>query len=121
MYKITVKSFFSAAHHLRNYKGNCENVHGHNWKVVVTAKYKELPDNGMAIDFRDLKNITDDVIDTLDHVDINTIDYFQQYNPTSENIAKYIYDEIKKRGIPVADVTVFETEKYSATYSEDTD
>lgn len=119
MYRIIVKSHFSAAHHLRNYKGNCENVHGHNWEVQVTAKCSELSDNGIAIDFRDLKDATLSIINKLDHIDLNNIDYFKESNPTSENIARYIYGKIKKQGFPVESVTVSETANYSATFTED--
>ena len=116
MYKITVKTHFSSAHHLREYKGNCENVHGHNWKVEVTAAFKELPESGMAMDFRDLKKVTSGVIDKIDHKDINQLDYFKDVNPTSENIAKFIFDRIAQEGVPVREVKVFETDKYSASY-----
>ena len=116
MYKITVESSFSAAHHLTEYKGNCEKVHGHNWKVLVTAVFKELSANGMAMDFRDLKSILEKVLEKLDHTDINKQEYFKTKNPTSENIAKYIFDGVQKLGVPVESVTVFETDKYSATY-----
>ncbi len=118
MYKITVKSYFSAAHHLRNYKGDCENVHGHNWGVIVTAEYRELKDEGIAIDFRDLKRITDEIIDKLDHEDLNKVEYFIENNPTSENIARYIYDKIKQQEVAIESVVVSETPNYSATYTE---
>lgn len=121
MYRITVKTKFSSAHHLRNYRGNCENVHGHNWEVLVTAKYKGLAENGIAIDFRELMEISKKIVDKLDHKDLNSMDYFIEHNPTSENIAKYIYDEIKQHGIPVESIAVAETDNYTATYSEDTD
>lgn len=121
MYKINVKSRFSAAHHLRNYKGDCENIHGHNWEVSVTAEFTELSRDGIAIDFRDLKQALHKVIDELDHTDLNSMDYFRETNPTSENVAEYIYRGIKKQGIPLVSVTVSETSDYSATYSEEAD
>ncbi|MDA3793293.1 MAG: 6-carboxytetrahydropterin synthase QueD [Elusimicrobia bacterium] len=119
MYKITIKTHFSSAHHLRNYKGNCENVHGHNWKVEVTAVFSRLPDDGMVMDFKDLKKISSKVIGKLDHKDINKLNYFKSINPTSENIARYIFDGITKEGVPVGEVKVFETENYSASYTKD--
>ncbi|MFC2048608.1 6-carboxytetrahydropterin synthase QueD [Elusimicrobiota bacterium] len=119
MYKISVETVFSAAHHLREYEGDCENVHGHNWKVRVTARYDVLPENGMAIDFRDLKSETENILAALDHKDINSLPYFEKINPTSENIAKYIFDQIKSREIPVEKIEVFETDSYIACYSED--
>ena len=118
MYKINVETYFSAAHHLKNYSGNCENIHGHNWKVRVTACYAELQPDGIAIDFRDLKKVTQSVIDELDHQDLNQLNCFENKNSTSENIAKYIFDAIKTQDIPIKSVTVFETDKFSATYSE---
>ncbi len=118
MYYVTVKSYFSAAHRLRNYNGNCENNHGHNWKVKVTAGFKKLDDNGMAFDFRELQNITDNILDKLDHENLNRLPYFKEDNPSSENIAKYIFDAAKKF-VPVTRVEVFETEKYCAAYSEE--
>lgn len=118
MYKITVKSHFSAAHHLKNYNGNCENIHGHNWNVSVSAEFAELSQNGIAMDFRDLKKTLQKVIDELDHTDLNSIIYFKEKNPTSENVAKYIHEGIKKQGVPLVSVTVSETSDYSATYTE---
>ena len=119
MYKISVKSHFSAAHHLRDYNGDCENMHGHNWNVEVTAGYESLQADGIAVDFRDLKRITDEVVDALDHKDLNQLDFLNGINPTSENIAKYIHDRIKDAGIPVLTTKVSETEFYSATYTEE--
>ncbi|MFC2061528.1 6-carboxytetrahydropterin synthase QueD [Elusimicrobiota bacterium] len=118
MYKITVESSFSAAHHLRNYRGNCENIHGHNWKVLVTAKFGELSSDGLTMDFRDLKDILQKILDKIDHKDLNEIEYFKDKNPTSENIAEYIYRQIKEAGVPLGNVRIFETDKYSAEYSE---
>lgn len=118
MYKITVELSFSAAHNLVDYHGDCENIHGHNWRVLVTASFKELPPDGMAVDFRVLKAASQKVIAVLDHKHINNIDYFKNTNPTSENIARYIFDCIKKEIINVDKVTVFETDKYSVTYTE---
>ena len=117
MYKITVESSFSAAHHLSNYSGNCENIHGHNWKVRVTACYEDVDSCGMGIDFRELKRITEEVLGSMDHRDLNNEEYFIENNPTSENIARYIFDRVKDAGIPVGEVTVFETDRYSATYT----
>ncbi len=119
MYKITVESGFSAAHSLSEYGGDCENIHGHNFKVHVTASFRELSREGMGIDFRELKKITREVLSKLDHRDLGNVEYFKEVNPTSENIAKYVYDEVKKKDIPVHRVTVFETDKYRVSYTED--
>ena len=119
MYKISVESYFSAAHHLRNYHGNCENVHGHNWRVLVSARYKDVGSSGMAIDFRELKKLTDEIVMAIDHKDLNDTEFFRDKNPTSENIARFIFDSVKGRKVPVESVTVFETDRYSASYSEE--
>ncbi len=118
MYEIKVKTSFSAAHNLRNYRGNCENVHGHNWKVKVSAAFSRL-DNGIAMDFRELKKIAGEVVEELDHVNINSLDYFKELNPTSENVARYIYEKISDRGVPVKEIAVSETDDYIAVYRKE--
>lgn len=117
MYEITVTTKFAAAHNLRSYKGNCEKVHGHNWKVKVTASFESLQ-GGIAMDFRELKKEAEDAVGEMDHENINELDYFKKKNPTSENIAKYIFDKIKKKEIPVLRVSVSETDDYTAVYRE---
>ncbi len=117
MYEIKVTAKFAAAHNLRNYKGNCENVHGHNWKVEVTASFKQLKE-GMAMDFRDLKRISDEVADELDHININELPYFKTENPTSENVARFFFERIKDQGVPVTKVSVSETDEYTASYTK---
>ena len=119
MYKISIKSHFSAAHHLRDYNGDCENMHGHNWNVEVTAGYEELKADGIAIDFRELKRVTDEVVSSLDHKDLNSLEFLAGINPTSENIARYIYQRIKEAGIPLLEARVSETDFYSASYTEE--
>lgn len=118
MYEISVKSFFSAAHHLENYNGDCENVHGHNWEIIAVAAYAELEENGIAVDFRVLKKSLDEILDHLDHKDLNCVDYFKNINPTSENIAKYVYNMIKEKGVKIKKIIVAETNEYKAVYYE---
>lgn len=96
MFDIFVKTHFSAGHHLRDYPGNCEKPHGHNWKVEVTVRAKDLDELGMAIDFRKVKDAVKEVIDTLDHRDLNEHPSFVNRNPSSENIAVYIYENLQK-------------------------
>ena len=120
MYEITVKSDFSAAHQLRSYSGKCENLHGHNWKVEVAVGSKKLNSIGLAFDFKELKEILKQVLEKLDHTFLNELPYFKKYNPTSENIAKWIYDEIGKvitKNVKLIKVTVFESDNSYATYS----
>jgi 6-pyruvoyltetrahydropterin/6-carboxytetrahydropterin synthase len=120
MFNIFIKSHFSAGHHLRDYPGNCERPHGHNWNVEVTVKATELDELGMGIDFRTLKTAVNEVLDTLDHCDLNEHPDFQSTNPSSENIAAYIYKNLQKDlttdRYGVYSVTVCETENSGVTY-----
>lgn len=119
MYTVKVQSYFSSAHNLRGYKGKCEDLHGHNWRVSITARAKDLTENGMVVDFKELKQLLNDIITDLDHKHLNEMEYFKNVNPTSENIARYIYERIscKKTDFDVKEVTVWETDSASATYS----
>lgn len=117
MYTIKVEADFSSAHNLRGYKGRCEDLHGHNWKVELTVRAKALNKIGLVEDFRFLKDKLNAVLDKLDHKYLNEINYFKKVNPTSENIAKYIFDCL--RGIKgIKSVTVWESENSCATYDE---
>ena len=123
MYELMVEERFSAAHQLRGYKGKCENMHGHNFKVQVFVSSDMLNDIDLAIDFHVLKDMASEVIAPLDHAMLNNIFPFTEINPSSENIAKWIYDSLKKKefpeGVTVSAVTVWESENASATYYED--
>ena len=122
MYDLMIESQFSSAHQLRGYKGKCENLHGHNWRVQVTVSSDKLDDIGIVIDFHELKKITGEVISSLDHSFLNEVFPFTEINPSSENIAKWIYESIKKKldqdQCTVSSVTVWENETASATYYE---
>jgi len=125
MYEVTVEDTFAAGHYLRNYKGKCENPHGHNYKVRVTLAGAELDKAGLLLDFKDLKDVIKHVIDRLDHQMINDIEPFTVLNPSAENLAKYFYDETNTRlrtvtngRVAVRDVTIFETDTTTAKYSE---
>lgn len=96
MFEVSVRFEFSSAHRLRNYKGKCENLHGHNWKVEAEVSSRKLDSIGMVIDFKELKMKTNKILDELDHTCLNDFPYFKKINPTSENIAKYIYDRLKQ-------------------------
>ncbi len=121
MFEISVESNFSAAHRLNNYHGACENLHGHNFKVEVVVRCKELDKTYIGIDFKELKNHLKDVLSTLDHKYLNEIDYFSNTNPTSEIIAKYIFEALQPRitKCSIFSVSVFETSTSKATYMED--
>ena len=119
MYELKVESSFSAAHHLLNYEGECENQHGHNWKVEVYIKGTELDKSNLLIDFKVLKRELNTVLNTLDHKDINTLEEFKNISPSSEIISKYIYTKLKKRIKEIYKVSVWETEKSCASYIEE--
>ena len=119
MYEIKVKSSFSAAHNLKNYKGKCERLHGHNWNVEAMFAYRSLGDDGIAVDFREAKRLLKNATEELDHSYLNEVKPLKKINPTSENIAKFIYDRIKKRNKNLKSVSVWENENSSAAYTED--
>ena len=118
MYEVTVIREFSAAHRVEDYPGNCERLHGHNWKVEVTAGATELDGLGMVVDFRRLKEATDRVLEGLDHALLNELPAFGGRNHTAENLARFICDEVS-REMPVSRVRVFETDTSVATYLRD--
>ncbi len=96
MIDIFIKTHFSGAHHLRNYPGNCEFPHGHNWKVKVTVRASELDELGMGIDFKVLKTEVNRVVDELDHCDLNEHRAFRDQNPSSEHIAMFLFAELRE-------------------------
>jgi 6-pyruvoyltetrahydropterin/6-carboxytetrahydropterin synthase len=122
MFEVSVEQTFAAGHALRNYKGACENVHGHNFKVQVTIEGDRLDDTGMLVDFLDVKQSMRDVIARLDHVFLNDIPPFDVKNPSAENIAEYFYEELASRlasnpvPVQIREVRVWETEIQSAAY-----
>lgn len=123
MFELMVETTFAAAHQLRGYKGKCEQVHGHNWKVQVHVVTERLNDIDIAMDFHDLKSILNEVIEPLDHSFLNDIFPFTEKNPSSENMAKWIYDSLNKKlsdeQVQVSAITVWESDSASATYYED--
>lgn len=125
MFEVTVERDFSSGHFLRNYKGKCENPHGHNYKVRITLRGEALDQAGLLLDFRDLKQVMRPVIDRLDHQMINDIEPFTTINPSAENLAKYFYEETNRQLVEmtggrvcVKDCTIFETDTTTATYYE---
>lgn len=122
MYEISIQTVFSAAHRLRNYQGDCEALHGHNWKVQVTVQARTLNDIGLAIDFKMLKKITNETLDRLDHACLNDIAPFGDMNPSSENIARVLFEDMKTSieafGVSLVKISVWESDNAWATYSE---
>lgn len=121
MYEITILSHFSGAHRLRYLHGQCEDLHGHNWKIEVHVTSPRLGKAGVALDFGILKKEVAKILSTLDHKFLNDLPYFSKREPSSENIAKYIFDELqpetRKRAVTLKKVTAWESETASATYS----
>lgn len=120
MYEITIETHFSSAHRLRQYDGECERLHGHNWNVQIFVAADKLDDLGMVMDFKDLKQKTKPLIDKFDHQYLNDIPPFDEINPTTENMARYIYDELSKvvndSRVKVSKVTVWESDNSFASY-----
>lgn len=118
MFEIFVEHTFAAAHALRNYKGKCENVHGHNYKVQVGLAGPELDENGLLYDFAELKKRLRATSEYMDHQFINELKPFDVINPSAENIAKFIFDEIQRdvKTASLAFVRVWETDTSCATY-----
>ncbi|MDO8785429.1 MAG: 6-carboxytetrahydropterin synthase QueD [Syntrophales bacterium] len=120
MYEVTITRSFSAAHVLKDIGGKCEELHGHNFDVEVSLAAVDLNEEGLLIDFRILKEWTDEILDGLDHKHLNDLTYFKDKNPSAENLARFIYDRIsdkvKLKNIDVSRVTVWESEKARASY-----
>lgn len=118
MFEICVEHTFAAGHALRNYRGKCENVHGHNYRVEVAVAGPELDENGLLFDFSELKRRLRATSEYLDHQFINDLKPFDRINPSAENIAKFFFDELKGGLQPasIAFVRVWETDTSYAVY-----
>ena len=120
--ELKVTEHFDSAHYLREYPGKCKNVHGHTWYIEVVIKGKHLDNTGILIDFSDLKELVRDLIKPFDHQLLNEIAPFDTVNPSSENLAKYFYYEMKKilsdKPISLVRVTVSESPTTAASYYE---
>jgi 6-pyruvoyltetrahydropterin/6-carboxytetrahydropterin synthase len=122
MFQVSVEETFSAGHALRGYRGKCENVHGHNYRVRVALEGPQLDGIGLLVDFAVLKTAIRDIIKTLDHQFINDLEPFRTVNPSAENLAKYFYDETSRlltglpQGARLTEVVVWETDTSSARY-----
>lgn len=121
LFEIEVELSFSAAHRLREYGTNCENLHGHNWTVVAAVRGPKLNRLGVCIDFRELKKALGEILDELDHKNLNTIPPFNKINPSAENIARFVYEKlskkIKSKTARVARVKIAESRGCWAIYS----
>lgn len=122
MYRIFVKSNFSSAHKLAGYEGNCERIHGHNWSVQAEIMTNMLDAAGIGYDFRKFKKQLNAILEPLDHRLLNEIPPFDRINPSSENLAKYIFDSLKQKlpsDIIVKSIEVKESENCAVIYSEE--
>ncbi|MGD0360312.1 MAG: 6-carboxytetrahydropterin synthase QueD [Bryobacteraceae bacterium] len=121
MFEVSVEDTFAAGHALRNYKGKCENVHGHNYRVQVTFSGPELDSTGLLVDFVVVKKLMQTVVDRLDHQYLNDLAPFDVLNPSAENMAKYFYDQIcgglgQTTPVKLGQVRIWETDTSSAVY-----
>ena len=122
MFQVTVDETFSSGHALRGYKGKCENLHGHNYKVRVTLEGPQLDSVGLLYDFTHLKRVIREIVGVVDHKFLNDMAPFDVINPSAENLAKYFYDETTRQmnampeGARVTSITIWDTDTTSATY-----
>jgi 6-pyruvoyltetrahydropterin/6-carboxytetrahydropterin synthase len=122
MFQVSVEETFSAGHALRGYKGKCENVHGHNYRVQITLEGPQLDNIGLLVDFTRVKQVMRDIIKRLDHQFINDLEPFTTVNPSAENMAKYFFEEVGSQlkdlppGATVKDVVIWETDTAYAKY-----
>lgn len=122
MFELCIRTHFSSAHHLRGYDGSCEAMHGHNWDIEVFVSGEQLDDIGLLVDFKVMKASVKSALGELDHVDLNELPEFRDQNPSSENIARYLFRTIgaalNTDTYRVSKITVYETPGSSASYVE---
>ena len=124
MFDVTVTTTISASHHLRGYKGKCENVHGHNYRIRVTIEGEQLNSIGLLVDFVEMKRLMKEIIEYWDHKFINDLPPFDEINPTAENMAKWFFERMQEglaNGVAevparIKEVKVWETDRNIATY-----
>jgi 6-pyruvoyltetrahydropterin/6-carboxytetrahydropterin synthase len=121
MYELKVITHFAAAHQLRMFRGKCEKLHGHNWRIEISLTGDRLDDTGLLIDFREVKDTTDGILEELDHSLLNELPQFQHQNPSSENIAAYVFKRLSSKlnnnRVRVTKVTAWESDFTGAGYS----
>ena len=120
MYELKIITEFSAAHNLRNFRGKCEALHGHNWKVEVVLSGKNLDDSGVVLDFAEVKAATSEIMSEIDHRYLNELPFFVENNPSSENIARYIFHRLQEKmdndRVRIRRVTAWESQDACASY-----
>ena len=122
MYELKIITQFAAAHQIRGIEGGCERLHGHNWKVEVFVSGDKLDENGLLIDFRDIKDKTEALMEELDHKFLNELEPFITLNPSSENISRHVYEALSRQfntdAIRISKITVWESDSACASYTE---
>jgi len=122
IFEVKVISGFAAAHNLKNFRGKCENLHGHNWKIEVALRGTSLEDNGILMDFGEVKQAVREAVEELDHKHLNELPFFEDNNPSSENIARFIFDRLAERlnseSRRIHSVSAWESADACATYME---
>ena len=120
MYELKIITEFAAAHNLRNFRGKCESLHGHNWKVEVVVSGSGLDASGVVLDFAEIKAATSEIMSEIDQRYLNELPFFTEHNPSSENIARYIFERLQKKieddRVRVSRVTAWESQDACATY-----
>ncbi|MBN1869414.1 MAG: 6-carboxytetrahydropterin synthase QueD [Candidatus Omnitrophica bacterium] len=118
MFELSIREDIAAAHFIKGHEGKCKNLHGHTWKVEVTVRHDRLDGLGMVADFTVLKKKLQEVLGPIDHACLNELPFFKENNPTTENIAKYVYGQYKDKVKPLGlkEVRVWESETSSVTY-----
>ncbi|HEX6623770.1 MAG TPA: 6-carboxytetrahydropterin synthase QueD [Pyrinomonadaceae bacterium] len=124
MFEVMIERNFSSAHQLRGYRGKCENLHGHNYRVEIYARGRELNNIGLLVDFVELKEAADEVVNFLDHRNINELEPFvEELNPSAENLARFILERVARRvgddRVQIYKVRCYETPTSVATYTVD--
>jgi 6-pyruvoyltetrahydropterin/6-carboxytetrahydropterin synthase len=122
MYEVSITESFSSAHKLADIGGKCEELHGHNFKVEVTLGGSTLNANGLLIDFRLVKKYLKEILGHMDHQHLNELPFFRGVNPSSENLAHYIYNAmghfVVTHNVKIVRIKVWESENSAVTYSE---
>ncbi len=120
LYEVKIISDFAAAHNLRNFRSKCENLHGHNWKVEIVMRGHRLDESGVLVDFGEVKQTTREILAELDHRYLNELPFFTEHNPSSENIARYLFERLSERmnndNCRVYSVSAWESDNACATY-----
>ena len=123
MFELSVEEEFSGAHRLRDYRGKCERLHGHNWRVVAVVRGRTLGKDGLLVDFHDLRAALREALAEFDHALINDIPFFRKRNPSSEHIARYVFGRLRTalrgRRVAISRVTVWENTRQAAAYTEE--